>query len=159
ADQSGVTVGIVNALGATAREQVNAEVDAALDTAVPDDPVIGSINERLKALDDAYTATRAAKLDFITGAVALETTLAAMKGAGWTVETLRALYDQILLRLPTASYTPHDNLSIAAIKAQTDKLTFTGEDVKATLDGEKVTAQTVEDKSGYALSKEGIGAI
>jgi ubiquinone biosynthesis protein UbiJ len=156
-DQSGVTVGVVNALGATARGQVNTEVDGALNAPIGDAPADGSINERIKALDDAYTATRAAKLDFITGAVALEATLAAMKGAGWTVETLKALYDQILLRLPTASYTPPDNLSIAAIKAQTDKLTFTGSDVKATLDGEKVTAQTVEDKTGYSLAADQSG--
>lgn len=41
----------------------------------------------------------------------------------------------------------------SAIKTQTDKFTFTGSDVKATLDGEKVTVQTNEDKSGYSLTQ------
>ena len=45
-------------------------------------------------------------------------------------------------RLATSGYTapPPDNTSdITAIKAKTDSLNFTGDDVKATLDGEEVT--------------------
>lgn len=48
---------------------------------------------------------------------------------------------------------------VAAIKAQTDLLTFTGSDVRATLDGETVTAATVSDKTGYSLSAGGVAAI
>jgi len=43
--------------------QVNAQVDSALNTAIPGTPTAGSINERIAALDDNYTTTRAAKLD------------------------------------------------------------------------------------------------
>ena len=49
-----------------------AEVDAALDTAIPGSPTANSVNERLKTLDDNYTSTRAAFLDKlnVTGNVA-----------------------------------------------------------------------------------------
>ena len=40
---------------------------------------------------------------------------------------------------------------LAAIKTQTDKLSFTGTDVKATLDGEEVTPTTAS-KTGYSLT-------
>jgi len=52
ADQSGVTVGTVNALGTQAKADVNAEVDSALNTAIPVSPVADSVNERVKAIDD-----------------------------------------------------------------------------------------------------------
>ena len=47
---------------------------------------------------------------------------------------------------------------LAAIKTQTDKLSFTGTDVKATLDGEEVTPTTAS-KTGYALTSEERTAI
>jgi hypothetical protein len=47
----------------------------------------------------------------------------------------------------------------AAIQAKTDQLNFTGTDVKATLDGETVTATTVSDKTGYSLAATGLDAI
>jgi VCBS repeat-containing protein len=55
--------GLIAALNDLSAAAVNAEVDAALDTAIPGSPTAGSINERLKALDDAYTAVRASYLD------------------------------------------------------------------------------------------------
>lgn len=51
ADQSGVTVGTVNALGASAAATVNTEVDNALDTAIPGTPTAGSLNDVIKDLD------------------------------------------------------------------------------------------------------------
>jgi hypothetical protein len=42
---------------------INVEVDAALNTAIPGSPTADSVNERLKTLDDNYTAARAALLD------------------------------------------------------------------------------------------------
>ncbi len=69
ADQSAVTIGTVNALGATAKADVNAEVDSALNTAIPASPTADSINERIKALDDNYTAARAGNLDNLDAAV------------------------------------------------------------------------------------------
>ena len=49
-------------------DTINAAVDAALDTAIPGSPTANSINERIKTLDDAYTATRAAYLDELKAA-------------------------------------------------------------------------------------------
>jgi len=48
--------------------QVNTEVDIALNTAIPGAPTLDSINERIAALDDAYTAARAAYLDELAAA-------------------------------------------------------------------------------------------
>ena len=62
-DQSTVTIGTVNTLGATARSQVNTEVDNVLNTAVPATPNVNSVYERIKSLDDNYTSTRALNLD------------------------------------------------------------------------------------------------
>jgi len=53
---------------ATALAAINAEVDTALNTAVPGVPTADSINERIKTLDDAYTATRAGYLDELAAA-------------------------------------------------------------------------------------------
>ena len=73
----------------------------------------------------AYTAERAAKLDYL---------------------------DAIVSSRMAGAYTAPDNASIAAVKAQTDKLQFSdSNDVKATLDGEAVTAAVVNDKTGYRL--------
>ncbi len=49
--------------------QVNAEVDAALDTAIPTTPTADSVNERLKRLEEDVTPTRAANLDNLDAAV------------------------------------------------------------------------------------------
>lgn len=54
--------------------------------------------------------------------------------------------------MKSASYTAPDNASIAAIKAKTDSLNFTGTDVKATLDSEQVVVATNNDKTGYVLT-------
>jgi len=48
ADQSGVTVGTVNALGIQAKADVNTEVDSALDTAIPSTPTGDSINDYIE---------------------------------------------------------------------------------------------------------------
>lgn len=53
---------------------------------------------------------------------------------------------------------PDGSGDLAAIKTQTDKLSFTGTDVKATLDGEEVTP-TSASKTGYALTSEERTAI
>lgn len=43
---------VASSLGAQAKLDVNAEVDTALDTAIPGGPTANSINERVKAIDD-----------------------------------------------------------------------------------------------------------
>lgn len=59
-------------LTATMKASVNSEVDTALDTAVPGSPTANSVNERLKTLDDNYTAARGGYLDNINNS-ALQT--------------------------------------------------------------------------------------
>jgi hypothetical protein len=109
----------------------------------------GKVDAQVRGLD-------AAAITALQSGLALEATLTAMKGAGWTTETLKAIYDQIGTRLASSGYTAPDNASITAIKGKTDLLTFTGTDVKATLDGETVT---VGDKTGFSLSAAGVTAV
>lgn len=61
----------------------------------------------------------------------------------------------ILGRIGNTGGTDLDAL-LDAIKAKTDALTFTGSDVKATLDGEAVA---ISDKTGFALSSAGLDSI
>ncbi|MEK6799863.1 MAG: hypothetical protein AABZ12_12930 [Planctomycetota bacterium] len=63
-----------NQLATQAKADVNAEVDAALDTAVPATPTADSVNERMKTLDDNYTATRATKIDNLDATVSTRST-------------------------------------------------------------------------------------
>ncbi len=62
-------------------------------------------------------------------------------------------------RLATASYVAPDNTKIGEIKTQTDKLKFTGDDVKATLDGETVkvdgTIQTLDALNTKLVTEHG----
>ena len=66
--------------------------------------------------------------------------------------SLTSAYDRAKDALMYTEYTAPDNTSISAIKAKTDLLSFTGTDVKATLDGETVVVATNQDKSGYSLT-------
>jgi len=67
--------------------QVNAEVDSALDTAVPGTPTAGSINERLKTMDDADIPARlpsalvSGRMDSSVGAMAAGVITAAAHAA------------------------------------------------------------------------------
>lgn len=85
-----------------------------------------SPSEQLQSL--GYSSARAAKLDNLDAAVSS--------------------------RLAASSYIEPDNASIAAIKSQTDKLSFVGSDVKATLDNEQVTVAVNNDKTGYSLTAD-----
>ena len=66
---TGNVTGSVGSLAAQAKVDVNAEVDAALNTAIPGTPTADSLNERVKALDDNYTAARATKVDNLDATV------------------------------------------------------------------------------------------
>lgn len=100
-----------------------------------------------------WTNDRAAKLDNLDAAVTSRASAAtALSNAVWTdtrAGKLDNLDAAITTRLATVGYTAPDNAGITAIKTQTDKLAFTGNDVKATLDGETVA---VGDKTGFALT-------
>ena len=52
----------------TEKAAINTEADNALNTAIPGGPTADSINERIKTLDDAYTAARAGYLDELAAA-------------------------------------------------------------------------------------------
>ncbi len=90
--------GQVSAYGAsvdfntTQKASVNTEVDTALNTAVPGSPTANSINERIKTMDDNYTAARAPNLDNLDATV--------------------------------SSRAPETGGNVAAIKAETDKITL-----------------------------------
>lgn len=99
-------------------------------------PVIGfraaGLNNAL--IDDAYSATRGLAGTALPDA-------AADAAGGLPISDAGGL--DLDAQVKTA---------VDAIKAKTDSLTFTGTDVKATLDSEKVTVAANEDKTGYSLS-------
>lgn len=63
-----------NQLAAQAKADVNAEVDGALDTAVPVTPTADSINERVKRLEEDVTPARAGNLDNLDAGVSSRAT-------------------------------------------------------------------------------------
>jgi hypothetical protein len=92
---------------------------------------LSALNTDLDTLLTRLSALRAGYLDNLSaGAAALEATLTAMKGAGWSTETLKAIKDAI---------TALNNLSAAqvwayATRSLTDKAGFTISGTKTTLD-------------------------
>jgi hypothetical protein len=58
----------------------------------------------------------------------------------------------VAAKLDASSYTVPDNAGITGIKAKTDLLSFTGNDVKATLDEEQVLASNMVSLSGIATT-------
>lgn len=93
---------------------------------------LSALNVDLDTLLTRLSALRAGYLDNLSsGAVALESTLTAIKGTGWTTETLVVL----------AAFVDTLETVCNDVKITTDKFAFTGGgpyDVKATLDGETV---------------------
>lgn len=65
--------------------------------------------------------------------------------------TLTSAYNAAKTAATQASMDVVDGI-VDTIKTKTDGLNFTGTDVKATLDGETVTASSVTDKSGYTCT-------
>lgn len=137
-------------------------------------PTVTTLTNLPAAPTDWLTAA-AVKADAVTkiqNGLALEATLTAIKGAGWTNETLAAIdvlidaikaktdvipaspaaageYTTAIAAIPTtpllaANYTAPDNAGIAAIQAKTDYLTFTTPN--------KVDASATVDTTGIATS-------
>lgn len=107
----------------------------------------------------SYTPARAAKLDYLDVSVNSRSshTPAQAAQAVWdyltSAGTVVGSYGKRILDFFAGlTYTAPDNTSITSIKGKTDQLNFTGTDVKATLDGEKVTVVANEDKLGYTLA-------
>lgn len=86
----------LDALNDLTAAQVNAEVAAALDTPIPGSPTANSVNERLKALDDAYTTARAGYLDNlnISGVVASQTEVLAIQNNTRTTVSVTPLMER-----------------------------------------------------------------
>ena len=88
-------------------DQINAEVDNALDTAIPGGATADSINERIAALDDLTEAAGAGDL-----AAILTDTGTTIPG---TITTLQADTDDIQTRLPAALVSGRIDANIGAI--------------------------------------------
>jgi hypothetical protein len=69
----GNVTGSVGSLAAQAKLDVNAEVDSALDTAIPGTPTADSINERVKTMDDADLPGDVAAVKSDTAAILVDT--------------------------------------------------------------------------------------
>lgn len=78
----------------SAYDTVEAAMAAMLDAAISGSPTAGSINERIKTLDDAYTATRAAYLDNVNNA-ALATTVAQTGDAYDSLTDAQTILDKL----------------------------------------------------------------
>ncbi len=114
------------------------------------------------ALSAAGVSAVQSGLSTLTAAQVKTEVDAALSDVGLTTAVTGRIDAAVSSRLPTAGYTVPANADVAAIKAQTDKLAFAGAgpyDVKATLDGEPVTASSVSDKTGYSLSAAGVTAV
>lgn len=154
--------------GDTAIVDVEVEQAAACKALLEDGTFgLAAIETLVDDLESRLTATRAGYLDELPDLdVAVSTLLDRIPSAltitngKVTVATnedktgysLTSDYEAAKTALAASAYTPPDNAGIAAIKAKTDNLSFSGTDVKATLDGEKVTVATNEDKTGYSLT-------
>jgi len=68
ASVQGNVTGSVGSLGATAKADVNAEVDSALNTAIPAVPVADSVNERIQTMDTTTLPAIKAKTDNLPSA-------------------------------------------------------------------------------------------
>jgi hypothetical protein len=106
---------------ATALAAINAEVDGALNTAIPGSPTANSINERIATMDDGLTAARLGTLtDWIDGGrldLLLDTLLTRLSSArAGYLDLLNTYLDAtISSRLATSGYTaPPDAAAIRA---------------------------------------------
>ncbi len=136
---------------ATALASINAEVDAALNTAIPGSPTADSINERVKALDDHvtadYTATEKAAIDLLDDA---EVGLADIRGA---IDTTAGYVDTEVTSIKTVT----DHLA-TAIEADGEVYRFTEnalEQAPAGASAEEVwtyATRALTDKAGFALT-------
>lgn len=94
--------------------QVNAEVDNALNTAIPGSPTPNSINERIATLDDNYTTTKAGYLD---EAISSQATPAEVRAqVNQALDSLKL--DHLLLTKPGVGVGPTDSTFIALLASK-----------------------------------------
>jgi hypothetical protein len=133
--QTGMTAQGYTTTRAGYLDALNGLVQAIWDKATSALTVVGSIGKLLVTNIDAAISSRSSYDGSDTsGTTTLLSRLTSGRATG-----LDNLDTNVGSRLAQTSYAAPDNTSITAIKAQTDKLNFTGTDVKATLDGESVT--------------------
>ncbi len=142
----------LDALNDTSTAQVNAEVDTALNTAIPGAPTADSINERVKAIDDKLPTGTLSDFNEASDKV----TLAAVTHTGATVPTVTTL----------TGHTPQTGDNYARLGAPA------GASVSADVAAVKVdTAAVLDDtgtsgvvvasasKTGYELSAAGVDGV
>jgi hypothetical protein len=156
----GNVTGSVGSLAAQAKADVNAEVDSALDTAIPGTPTSNSINERIQTLDDNFTSTVAGRIDAAISSRSTVTTAqvnsecdTALADVGLTTTITGRIDAAVSTRLATASYTaPLDaagtrtavGLASANLDTQLDALPTAAENTAAVLAGAVEGAVTVK---------------
>lgn len=138
ADQSTVTVGTVNALGTQAKLDVNAEVDSALDTAVPLTPTADSINERIKAIDDKLPTGTISDFDEATDTVNLSAATEAQIDA-IEVDT-NSLNDTKVPQTLNLTASGNIGIDLANVENPTTVVNLSGTTVKTATDVEADTA-------------------
>lgn len=99
--------------------EVQSEVADALDAAVPVTPTADSINERIKALDDNYTAARAPNLDNLDATVSSRATQASVDTVPTAGENADAVLDEALSAHVTAGTL---GKAVADIEVDTNEL-------------------------------------
>lgn len=104
-----IATGAIDA-DALAADGVAEIADGVWDEARAGHVAVGSFGEGVASVQGNVTGS----VGSVTGG-ALEATLTAIKGAGWTVEHLKAIYDLVATRLATSGYTAPDNTSIGSI--------------------------------------------
>lgn len=79
ASVQGNVTGSIGSLATQAKNEVNAEVDGALDTAIPGSPTADSINERIKTMDDTTLPAIKAETDNLPSAPVKNVALSNLK--------------------------------------------------------------------------------
>lgn len=120
-----------------------ARIDVAISTRLSGSSYIIPDNIGIQAIEDAIPTLATAI------SVGNLPTLAEIEAS-----TTLAKESTVATKLNSSSYTAPDNAGIAAIKAKTDGLNFTGTDVKATLDGEQVLASNMVSLTGIATATD-----
>jgi len=138
--------------GSTKKASINAEVDTALDTAIPGVPTPDSINERIKAIDDKLPSGNLADQTDVAAIKAKTDNLPADPASETNVDANETKIDALQTDL-TAVKAKTDNLpadpasetnvdanetkidalqtDLTAVKGQTDLFTFTGANVNS----------------------------
>lgn len=128
---AGNVTGSIGSLAAQAKADVNAEVDSALDTAIPASPTANSVNERIKTMDDADIPGRlpsalvGGRMDANLGAISTDSTAA---------DNLEAALDGTGGVAVTATFTGNLTGSVGSLSTQ----------AKADVNGEVVDVLTVD---------------